>query len=65
MPRSSRALAVGAGLLALASVPLVAAALSQPFYLDLFRRIMIFAIAALSLDLILGDRKSTRLNSSH
>jgi branched-chain amino acid transport system permease protein len=49
-----RALAVGAGLLALASVPLVAAALAQPFYLDLFRRIMIFAIAALSLDLILG-----------
>ena len=28
--------------------------LSQPFYLDLFRRIMIFAIAAVSLDLILG-----------
>ncbi|HMH50235.1 MAG TPA: branched-chain amino acid ABC transporter permease [Candidatus Acidoferrum sp.] len=54
MPRSPRALAVGAGLLALASVPLVAAVLNQPFYLDLFRRIMIFAIAALSLDLILG-----------
>ena len=27
---------------------------NQPFYLDLFRRIMIFAIAAVSLDLILG-----------
>ena len=28
--------------------------MNQPFYLDLFRRIMIFAIAAVSLDLILG-----------
>ena len=54
MLRSPRALAVGAGLLALALVPLAAAALNQPFYLDHFRRIMIFAIAALSLDLILG-----------
>jgi branched-chain amino acid transport system permease protein len=41
-------------LLALAAVPPVAAALGQPFYLDLVRRIMIFAIAALSLNLILG-----------
>jgi len=54
MPRSPRAVAVGIGLVALAAVPLVAALLNQPFYLDLFRRIMIFAIAALSLDLILG-----------
>ena len=54
MLRSPRALAVGAGLLVLALVPVAAAALSQPFYLDHFRRIMIFAIAALSLDLILG-----------
>src|SRR5262249_59420655 len=45
---------VAAVLLALAAVPPVAAALGQPFYLDLFRRIMIFAIAALSLNLILG-----------
>jgi branched-chain amino acid transport system permease protein len=35
-------------------VPPVAAAFGQPFYLDLFRRIMIFAIAASSLNLILG-----------
>src|SRR2546425_5401809 len=42
------------GLLALALVPPVAGVLQQPFYLDLFRRMMIFAIAALSLDLILG-----------
>jgi branched-chain amino acid transport system permease protein len=44
--------AVGLGLLAL--VPPVAAAIGQPFYVDVFRRIMIFAIAAVSLDLILG-----------
>jgi len=38
----------------LAAVPPVAALVNQPFYLDLVRRIMIFAIAALSLNLILG-----------
>jgi len=42
------------GLVALALVPPVAAALDQPFYVDLFTRIEIFAIAAVSLDLILG-----------
>jgi branched-chain amino acid transport system permease protein len=41
-------------LLLLAAVPPAAAALNQPFYLDLFRRVMIFAIAAVSLNLILG-----------
>jgi branched-chain amino acid transport system permease protein len=41
-------------ILALAALPPVAAALGQPFYLDLVRRIMIFAIAAISLNLILG-----------
>jgi branched-chain amino acid transport system permease protein len=41
-------------LLLLAAVPPVAALMNQPFYLDLFRRMMIFAIAALSLNLILG-----------
>jgi branched-chain amino acid transport system permease protein len=45
-------LAVGGVLLAL--VPPIAALTDQPFYLDLFRRMMIFAIAAVSLDLILG-----------
>jgi len=45
-------LAVGFAILGL--VPVVAALTHQPFYLDLFRRIMIFAIAAVSLDLILG-----------
>ena len=43
------------GLLALlAAVPPIAAAFAQPFYLDLLRRVMIFAIAAVSLNLILG-----------
>ena len=35
-------------------MPPIAAALAQPFYLDLLRRVMIFAIAATSLNLILG-----------
>jgi branched-chain amino acid transport system permease protein len=50
----ARTLALVVVLLLLAAVPPVAALLDQPFYLDLFRRIMIFAIAALSLNLILG-----------
>jgi branched-chain amino acid transport system permease protein len=54
MALSPRRLALYAGLLALGLVPLVASSFNQPFYIDLFRRIMIFAIAALSLDLILG-----------
>ena len=45
-------LTVGGVLLAL--VPPIAALTDQPFYLDLVRRMMIFAIAAVSLDLILG-----------
>jgi branched-chain amino acid transport system permease protein len=43
-----------AGLAALALVPAIAAAADAPFYVGLFARIMVFAIAALSLDLILG-----------
>ena len=43
-----------AGILFLAVVPPLAALFGQPFYVDLFRRVMIFAIAALSLNLILG-----------
>jgi branched-chain amino acid transport system permease protein len=41
-------------LLLLAAVPPIATAFAQPFYLDLLRRVMIFAIAATSLNLILG-----------
>ena len=44
--------AVLVGLLVL--LPPVAGALQQPFYLDLIRKVMIFAIAATSLNLILG-----------
>jgi branched-chain amino acid transport system permease protein len=43
-----------AGILLLAAVPPLATLLGQLFYVDLFRRVMIFAIAALSLNLILG-----------
>lgn len=41
-------------LLALAAVPLVAAALNQPFYVTLTTRILVFALAALGLNLVLG-----------
>ena len=43
-----------AGLVLLALAPPVAGLLDQPFYIDLLRRVMILAIAAVSLDLILG-----------
>ena len=42
------------GFLVLALVPPLAALLGQPFYVDLLRRVMIFGIAAASLNLILG-----------
>jgi branched-chain amino acid transport system permease protein len=54
MTSRRHALTLVAALAALAAVPLVAAAVNEPFYLDLFGRIMIFAIAAVSLDIILG-----------
>jgi branched-chain amino acid transport system permease protein len=54
MRARARTLTLAAGFLVLGLVPVVAALANQPFYLDLFRRIMIFAIAAVSLDLILG-----------
>ena len=41
-------------LAALALVPPAAAVADAPFYIQLFARVMIFAIAALSLDFILG-----------
>ena len=49
-----RTVILGIGLLLLALVPPIAGLLNQPFYLDLLRRMMIFAIAAVSLNLILG-----------
>jgi branched-chain amino acid transport system permease protein len=54
MNSRTRAIVLAAGLVLLAAVPPVAALVNQPFYLDLVRRVMIFAIAALSLNLILG-----------
>jgi branched-chain amino acid transport system permease protein len=53
MPARSR-IAAGLILLALALVPPVAALAEAPFYVDLFTRVMIFAIAAISLDFVLG-----------
>lgn len=41
-------------LVALGAVPLLAAWFDQPFYVTLFTRILIFALAALGLNLILG-----------
>ena len=49
-----RSLFWGVVILLLAALPPVAAALGHGFYVDLVRRIMIFAIAAVSLNLILG-----------
>ncbi len=54
MKLAPRTLALVAVLVLFAVVPPLVAAFGQPFYLDLFRRIMIFAIAAVSLNLILG-----------
>src|SRR5256714_13935803 len=50
----AKRLAAFAALARLALVPPVAMAADAPFYVGLFARIMVFAIAALSLDLILG-----------
>jgi len=47
-------LSVWVGFLVLAVAPLFSRTLDQPFYIDLFTRIMVFGIAAISLDLILG-----------
>jgi branched-chain amino acid transport system permease protein len=54
MRSRARTLTLLGGLVVLLLVPVAAALADQPFYLDLFRRIMIFAIAAVGLDLILG-----------
>ena len=49
-----RAWVLLAGFLLLAAVPPVAAAIGQPFLTNTFTRFVIYAIAAVSLDLILG-----------
>lgn len=43
------------GLLFLLVLPLIASALDQPYLLSLFSRILIYALAAVSLDLLLGS----------
>jgi branched-chain amino acid transport system permease protein len=50
----ARTAALVAVLLLLAAVPPVSAAFDQPYYVELFRRVLILAIAALSLNLIVG-----------
>jgi branched-chain amino acid transport system permease protein len=51
---SRRAIFWTVAILVLAALPSIVSALDQPYYLELARRVMIFAIAAVSLDLILG-----------
>ena len=51
---SGRHVAICVALAALALVPAVATVAEAPFYIGLFARIIVFAIAAVSLDLILG-----------
>jgi branched-chain amino acid transport system permease protein len=52
--RSPRAVAVGLFLLCLGLLPVVAAAIGEPFYVTLAARILIFALAASGLNLVLG-----------
>src|SRR5436190_7110332 len=51
---SGRHVAICVALAALALVPAVATVAEAPFYIGLFARIIVFAIAAVSLNLILG-----------
>ncbi len=55
MPRRLQWLFYATLLGLLGIVPIIANMIDEPFYLDLFTRIVIFAIAAVSLDLILGQ----------
>jgi len=50
----ARLIGWGVAIVVLLALPPVLVAIGQPFYLDLTRRIMILAIAAVSLNLILG-----------
>ncbi len=52
--KSTKQLLIAGLFLAFAIVPFVAGLLDQPFYVAQFRRVIIFAMAAVSLDLILG-----------
>lgn len=50
----ARTLILAGCVLLLAAVPVLATAFEEPYYIDLVRRVMIFGIAAVSLNLILG-----------
>jgi len=50
----ARTLILGACVLLLLAAPPLTIAIGQPYYVELLRRVMIFAIAAVSLNLILG-----------
>jgi len=50
----ARTLILGACVLLLLAAPPLATWIGQPYYIELLRRVMIFAIAAVSLNLILG-----------
>jgi len=47
-------LVLGMGVLFLALLPVLAIALDEPFLLSLFSRVLIYGLAAASLDLIVG-----------
>jgi len=51
---SARAIVLAALVALLVAVPLIATLGGQPYYIDLIRRVMVFSIAAASLNLILG-----------
>jgi len=51
---NARHLVLATGVLLLAAVPPLAQLAGEPYYIDLLRRVMVFAIAAASLNLILG-----------
>ena len=51
---SARTLILAACVLLLLAVPALAMLFKQPYYIDLVRRVMVFGIAAVSLNLILG-----------
>jgi branched-chain amino acid transport system permease protein len=51
---TARTLILACCVLLLLAVPPLATLLGQPYYIDLMRRVMVFAIAAVSLNLILG-----------
>jgi branched-chain amino acid transport system permease protein len=54
LPKKLPGRVLGATLILLALVPLLTSLFDQPFYLDIFNRVMILAIATVSLNLLVG-----------